>query len=254
MEWYYFVIGPYFFIFGSCIASFINVVALRAPEGKSFNIGRPACPDSGVQLRAYDLIPIFSYLILGGKCRSCKQKISVRYPLTELAGGLLFVLAFWRYGLSYEALNACLLISLLLCVFLIDLSTMTIPNGLVLAFAAPCLFDLFLTGMEGIWSRVIGFFIISVPMLLLWYFIPGCFGGGDIKLIAVCGFLLGFEAALMAAFFGIVSCGLAAGFLLVTHRAKKGAHIAFGPYLAAGILAARFFYEPVIGFYLSLLR
>lgn len=254
MEWFYLVLSLYVFVLGCCIGSFVNVAALRLPEGKSFVKGRSECPLCGAQLHACELIPLFSYLFLRGKCRSCKGQISPRYPVVEAACGFLFLLCFWWYGFSYEALLGCLIVSLLLCVFLVDAGTMTIPNGLVLAFFAPCALDLLLTGLDGIWWRVLGFFVVSVPMLLLSKFIPGSFGGGDIKLIAVCGFLLGTGPVLFAAFLAIVSCGFAAIGLLVSKRVKKGTHIAFGPYLAAGILLARLFYEPVINTYLSWLQ
>lgn len=130
---------------------------------------------------------------------------------------------------------------------------MIIPNGLVLAFLAPIAFDLFLTGFSGIIGRVIGFFAVSLPMLLLTCLIPDAFGGGDIKLIAVCGFLLGWKAILLAAFFAVVGCGLVSMVRLALKKVNKGDHIAFGPYLAAGILAARLFYTPIMNAYLSLL-
>lgn len=242
----------YAFFLGGCIGSFVNVVALRTANDTSFLRGRSHCPKCGATLRGVDLIPVLSYLFLRGRCHACHARISLRYPVTELVSGGLFMLCLWQYGLSLEALNACLLASLLLCVFLTDLDTLTIPNGLVLCFLAPAALDVWLTGGADIWGRVIGIFVISLPMFLLTLLIPDCFGGGDIKLMAVCGFLLGWRAALMAAFFAIVSCGLFALILLLTKRAKRGDHIAFGPWLAVGIFAAKLFYLPIMTAYLSL--
>ncbi len=253
MTWVYSLLYVYIVLIGCCVGSFLNVVALRSGSGESFVKGRSHCPSCGVALRLWELIPVFSYLFLRGRCRTCRVRISPRYLLTEMALGGVFALCFWRYGLSLETVNACLTASLLFCVFLIDLQSMIIPNGLVLAFLVPIAFDLFLTGFSGIIGRVIGFFAVSLPMLLLTCLIPDAFGGGDIKLIAVCGFLLGWKAILLAAFFAVVGCGLVSMVRLALKKVNKGDHIAFGPYLAAGILAARLFYTPIMNAYLSLL-
>lgn len=254
MGWFYTVFYIYIFIFGSCIGSFLNVVAERTAEGKSFIKGRSQCPICGNTLTALDLIPVFSYLFLRGRCRHCKEKISPRYLITELVCGGAFVFCFWWYGFGLEAVTVCILAALLLCVFLIDMQTMTIPNILILFFLAPAILEVCRTGSTGIWDRAIGFFVISVPLLILTLIIPGCFGGGDIKLVAVCGFILGYQAMLFAAFLSIVSCGIVSVILLAKKKIKKSDHIAFGPYLSCGILLAKFFAAPVIAAYLSLLN
>jgi leader peptidase (prepilin peptidase)/N-methyltransferase len=246
---YYF----YIFFLGACIGSFINVVALRIPQKTGFVNERSLCPNCGKTLRYIDLIPVFSYIILKGRCHNCKSHISLRYPFVEIISGALYVLCFWWYGFSFFAVNSCILVSLLLCVFLIDMDTMTIPNGLILCFLIPCAIDLWLTGFDGMATRMIGFFIISVPMYLLTLLIPDSFGGGDIKLMAVCGFLLGYKAGLLAAFIAIIIAGIFATFLLIRKKVKKGQHIAFGPFLTIGIFVSKLFYYPIFGFYLKLL-
>jgi len=249
----YFLYYFYIFFFGAAIGSFINVVSLRLPQEIGFVKGHSACPNCGNQLRKRDLIPIFSYLFLRGRCHHCKSKISLRYPLVEIINGTLFLICFWWYGASLFALNSCILASLLLCVFLIDMDTMTIPNGLILCFFLPCALDLWLTGCGGMIPRLVGVFVISLPMFLLTLLVPDSFGGGDIKLMAICGFLLGYKATLLAAFIAIVVAGIAAAFLLLSKRVQKGEHIAFGPFLALGIFIAKLFYYPIFGFYLNLL-
>lgn len=249
----YFMYCFFVFILGAVIGSFINVVSLRLPQKIGFVSGRSVCPHCGKTLRPLDLVPIFSYLFLRGRCHHCKAKISPRYPLVEIAGGLLFLLCFWWYGLSLQAFNGCILAALLLCVFLIDMDTMTIPNGLVLCFLFPCALDLWLTGGDGLLTRAIGIFIISLPMYLLTLLIPNCFGGGDIKLMAVCGFLLGYKASLLAAFIAIIAAGIIATCLLLGKKVQRGGHIAFGPFLTIGIFVSKLFYYPIFGFYLNLL-
>ena len=191
----WFLLYLYSFLIGFCVGSFLNVAALRAAAGESFVRGRSHCPSCGETLRVWDLVPLFSYLFLRGRCRYCHAKISMRYPLTEAAAGGLYVLCLWRYGLTLQMMNAWLVASLLLCVFLIDMQAMIIPNGLVLAFLAPILCD----------------------------------------------------------FFAVVGCGLVCMVKMALKKVKKGDHVAFGPYLAAGILAARLFYTPVMDAYIALL-
>ena len=243
----------YIFLIGCCIGSFLNVAALRSAEGISFIKGRSHCPHCGETLRWKDLIPVFSYLFLRGRCRYCRTHIPARYLFTVGACELLFVLCFVWFGFSLKALNACLLAALLFAVFLIDMQSMVIPNTLVLFLIVPCVFDLCLTGFTGFWGRVIGIFAVSVPLLLLSLVIPGCFGGGDIKLMAVCGFLLGWGPVLLAFFLAVVSCGGVSMVRMAAKRVKKGDHVAFGPYLAAGIFVSYLFYTPLIEGYLSLM-
>lgn len=249
----YILLYTYIFLFGCCIGSFLNVVALRCSSGESFIRGRSHCPQCGETLHVGDLVPVFSYLFLRGRCRYCHTKISPRYPLTEAVGGILFLICFLWFGFTWKAVNACLLAALLLCVFLVDMDTMTIPNPLVLCFVVPACIDFWLAGFSGIWGRLLGMVVISVPLLLLALLIPGCFGGGDIKLTVVCGFLLGWGPMLLAAFAAVVSCGIISAVRLALKKVKKGDHVAFGPYLAVGILTAYLFYTPVMTMYMSLL-
>ena len=248
----YCLLYGYIFLIGCCIGSFLNVAALRSASGASFIKGRSHCPHCGETLRWKDLIPVFSYLFLRGRCRYCRTHIPARYLFTEGACGLLFVLCFVWFGFSLKALNACLLAALLFAVFLIDMQSMVIPNPLVLFLIAPGIFDLCLTGFNGFWGRVIGIFVVSIPMLLLSLAIPGCFGGGDIKLIAVAGFLLGWKLTLLAFFISVLIGGSYAVYLLLSRKTQKGAHIAFGPYLCAGIMISLLYGETLIQRYLSL--
>lgn len=252
MEWYDGVLYIYAFILGCCVGSFINVAVLRTVKGDSFIHGRSHCPDCGSTLRAWDLIPVFSFLLLRGRCRYCKVRISARYPLTELSCGLLCMVCYWRFGLTMQLLVALLLLFLLLCVFLIDMDSMTIPNGLVLCFLVPAGLALCAAGMDGFVWRLWGMAAVSAPMLLLALLIPDCFGGGDIKLMAVCGFILGLGPVVLAFFLAVVSCGAVCAVLLLSGKSKRGEHIAFGPYLACGVLIAYLFYEPIMTGYLSL--
>lgn len=263
------------FLFGLCIGSFLNVVAWRLPNKISFVKGRSFCPNCQHRLAAKDLVPLFSYVALGGKCRYCKAKISKRYPLVELLCGCLFVWCTWELGFTYAAFVACVTAAILLTLSLVDYDTQTIPDSLIVALLVPCALSLFAEG-PGLMSRIIGFFCVSVPLFLLAYFISGSIGFGDIELMAVCGFLLGWKNILLALFIGVILGGVfGLPVYIKLMRKKKSAeqlkideetlteeereqrkeeqhpHIPLGPALSAGIFLSLLYGERLIHWYLS---
>lgn len=242
----------YSFLIGICVASFINVVIWRVPQGISIAKGRSFCPACHHELKWSDLFPIFSYLFLKGKCRYCGSKIPVRDTLIEVIGGVAAVFFFLKYPFEWDALLVLSIFMILLAITMIDFDTMEILNGLLLALMIPVVIMTVLHPEITILERIIGFFCISLPMYLLTLLIPDCFGGGDIKLIAVCGFLLGWQSTLLAAFIAIMIGGCYAVFLLMRKKSEKGAHIAFGPYLSVGIMVSLLYGKFIINWYLSL--
>ncbi|TYC87570.1 prepilin peptidase [Acetobacterium wieringae] len=245
-----FILYLYIFVIGMVIGSFLNVVIYRMPREISVAKGRSFCPNCNAPIKGYHNIPIFSYLWLRGKCADCGGPIAIRYPLVELFSGLLAVLIFAVYGFSFAWLVVFSAGAILICITMIDFDTMTIPNGLIIALMIPALLSFFVFPEVGLLSRVIGIFIISLPMLVLALFIPDAFGGGDIKLMAVAGFMLGWGNTLLAAFIGIILGGVVAVYLLVKKTADK--HMAFGPYLCIGIMTGLLFGDIIIYWYLNL--
>lgn len=245
------LITGYIFIVGSCIGSFLNVVAWRAPRGLSPARGRSFCPACGAPIRAYDLLPVVSFLVLRGKCRRCGAKIPLRDFLVEGLMGVAALAVCDRFGFSWAALLAFLFLCLLLLVALIDQDTMTIPDPLVLCIAAVGLASLLVWDIP-LKSRVIGAFCISLPMLLLTLCIDGAFGGGDIKLMIPCGFLLGWQATLLAGFLAVLTCGGLAIYLLAAKKLERGGHLPFGPYLSLGCGVALLYAGPILNWYFSL--
>lgn len=238
------------FVFGAIIGSFINVVIYRVPKQSFLKEKRSYCPSCKTQIKSYDLIPVLSYLILGGKCRQCKQKISIRYPLVELFCGIMAVLSFLRFDFTYKTPLAFGVVVILVAIFMIDFATMEIPDGLTIAVIPFAIWAIFVFDNVTIMERIIGFFIISVPMLLLTLAVKSAFGGGDIKLIAVCGFLLGLQNVVFAMFVAILLGGSYAVYLLVTGKSKRGAHIAFGPYICIGVAVSMFYGAEIVSWYL----
>ncbi len=230
-----FLLYLYVFIIGSSFASFINVIVWRMIQGISFVRGRSFCPKCHKILIWKELIPIFSYIFLKGKCSKCENKIPVIDVVIEIIGGCIGIFCFYYYLLSWEFLLAFSVFMLLLLIALMDIKTMEIPNTFILALCVPVFFSVFIYPETDLFSRISGVFIVSLPMYGLVCLIPDCFGGGDIKLMAAAGFLLGWKLTLLSFFIAILLGGCFAGYLLCKKKINRYSHIAFGPYICVGI-------------------
>lgn len=237
------------FLYGIVIGSFLNVCIYRIPKQENIVKIRSHCMKCGYQLKWYDLVPLFSYLCLRGRCRSCKQKISVQYPLIELLNGALYCIVFAVYGISVEALLYALLASALITLSVIDFRTYEIPVGINIFILALGLIRIATDYTH--WSDyAVGFFIVS-GFLYLVHLVTGGrgIGGGDIKLMAASGLLLGWKQILLAFVMGCII-----GSVIHIARMKisgQGHMLAFGPYLSIGILISALAGDQMIGWYLS---
>lgn len=237
------------FIFGSILGSFYNVVIYRLPRKESIVVGSSHCPSCNTPIKPYDLIPVLSYFILGGKCRNCKKPYSFRYPLIEFISGFLFALTYHVYGFSWLTLIGVILASTLLVITMIDIDTMEIYDTFqVLLFL---LAIAFITQSNlPLGDHLIGFFIISVPFYIIAVITNGM-GGGDIKLIAMGGLLLGWKATLVAFFIASVSGGIVAILLVLLKQQGRKSLIAFGPYLCLGIYLAFLYGNTIFSWYIN---
>jgi leader peptidase (prepilin peptidase)/N-methyltransferase len=238
--------------FGLAIGSFLNVLVYRLPRRQDFVRGFSHCPACRHRLHAKDLIPLASCLFLRGRCRYCGARISPRYFLVEAVTGAAFLLLFLTGRNAWQAALGCAVFSILLCITLIDADTREIPDSLNIALALCGILAIWLMPEVTLPARLIGIVCASLPMLLLAFAVEGAFGGGDIKLMAAAGLLLGWQNTLLAFFVGIILGGLYGAALLVSGRRGWKEHFAFGPCLCVGILAALFCGEHVIGWYLGL--
>ncbi len=201
------------------------------------------------QLHWYDLIPLLSYLLLRGRCRQCRKPISIQYPLIEAANGLLWVLNFFFCGFSWDSLLLCGAVSVLLVIGVIDFRTYEIPVSLNLTLAILAAVGM-LFHLQDWLTYVLGIAAASGILLLLFLLTKGRgIGGGDIKLMAAAGLLLGWKLVLLALFLG---CFYGSVIHITRMKLTKESHVlAFAPYLAMGIVTALWVGEPILNWYLT---
>lgn len=237
------------FVAGLIIGSFLNVCIYRIPKGEDIVFGRSRCRTCGETLRWYELIPVISFLCQRGKCRHCKEKIPVQYPLVELANGLIYVWVVAVCGWTWDSLLFCICSSTLLVVGIIDERTFEIPLGcnILIGVLGGVHLLLDLTHWQ---DYVIGMCIVS-GLFLITYILTRKkgIGGGDIKLMAAAGLLLGWQKILLALFIGSVA-GMVIHLTLMKIEGKSKV-LAFGPYLAAGIFAAMLYGDAILTWYLN---
>lgn len=237
------------FLYGITIGSFLNVCICRLPKKENIVTTRSHCVSCGYQLKWYDLIPLFSWLVLGGRCRKCKARISVQYPVIEALNGGLWLTIFFVCGVGIETALYCVLASALLALSVIDFRTYEIPIGFNLVIFALGLIRV-LTDLTNWTEYAIGFFAVSAPLYLIYLATKGRgIGGGDIKLMTSAGLLLGWKLILLAL---VIGCVL--GSVIHVLRMKlAGAErvLAMGPYLSAGIFVSALWGERVISWYLG---
>lgn len=242
----------YIAILGLFIGSFLNVVGLRIPRGESIITPPSHCPSCDHRLGIVDLIPVLSYVFLRGRCRYCGVRISPIYALIELLTAGLFVYAYLNLGLQLELLTAWTFIAILIAITISDIHTMLIPDKIV--FTGMFLFILLriFTHALPYTDYLIGFFLGGGIFYLIAVFSRGGMGGGDIKLLAMIGLVLGWKLTLLtillSSFIGLVISGI----LMLIGKVKPKSAIPFGPYIALAALLAYFQGEELINWYVTL--
>jgi leader peptidase (prepilin peptidase)/N-methyltransferase len=243
---------------GLAIGSFMTVVAARVPAGESLIHPRSHCPVCGAQIRNRDNVPVIGWLLLRGRCRDCGARISIGYPLLELATGLLVAGAFFVFDDALVALPQAVLLAMLPAISAIDIERHIIPNKLVYPALIGLPVLLVLTRLLGapvdLRGMAIGF-AADGGVLFLVALVSGGMGMGDVKLAALIGVVLGalgLRYVAVAAGAAIVLGGVGGIVALIAGKGRKGA-IPFGPYLAAGAVVAAVAGEPIARWYLRTL-
>ncbi len=255
------------FALGASIGSFINVVVYRLPARLSVLWPPSRCPRCLNQLKAHDNVPVLGWVWLRGRCRYCKTKISIRYPVVEGITGIIFLIIFWEFQVSIITIGYWAFCSWLLALSLIDLDTMTLPNvltksGLVLGICFQMALGFF---SQGGWIGLVNHLMIAIvgAVLGLWLFDAIAFlgsmalgktamGAGDAKLAAMMGSWLGWKYLLLASFIACLVGVIIGGGAMLLSQQRVGQKIPFGPFLALGAVITVFSGELILSTYLSL--
>lgn len=273
------LIAVFIFLFGLIIGSFLNVCILRIPGGKSIVLPASACTKCGAAIRPYDNIPVVSYLLLGGKCRKCKTKISPMYPVVEFLTGLIFLACYEAFGLTFETLKWAIFSAIMIVLVFTDLRERILPDvvnytGLAMGLAM----SLFTKPSDGtaLWlanhtfdfppptpvvSLADALFGAAIGSSLLWLVSEAYFrlrgregmGLGDVKMMLMAGAFLGAKRTLLTIFVGSV-LGSVLGLAFILARRKGSEYeLPFGTFLGMAAVLVVFFGTPVINWYQSLL-
>ena len=249
----------YVALIGLVVGSYLNVVIYRVPRDLSTVLPRSRCPGCDALIRARDNVPLISYLLLGGKCRQCKSRISWRYPCVEAATSLLFVASAMRFGIGLQGLVAAAFASAMLALTLIDIEHMILPDVITLpGIAIGLVLQPWLawTPTREAW---IGAFLGAACLYsvdMAWYLLKGQhgFGLGDVKMLAMIGAFLGWKGVLITLFFATSSGALVGIAFLASGRIELSGKLPFGAFLAPAALVTLFFGSPILQAYLALLQ
>ncbi|PUB12314.1 A24 family peptidase [Paenisporosarcina sp. OV554] len=242
-----------FFIYGLIFGSFFNVVGLRVPKNESIVTPPSHCTICDRRLTFKDLVPVFSFVFLKGKCRGCGTKINWIYPVIELTTGVLFAFAFWEIGSSFELIVAILFISMLVIITVSDLAYMLIPDKVLLFFGVLLIIARAFSPLEPWWDSIIGAVGGFGLLLLIAILSKGGMGGGDIKLFAVIGLVLGIIPTLLTLFLAAF-IGAIVG-VIHLRRSKQGRKtpVPFGPSIALAAIIVYFYGTQMLDWYTNLL-
>jgi leader peptidase (prepilin peptidase)/N-methyltransferase len=245
------------FVFGAVVGSFLNVCICRMPKDESVVSPPSHCPRCDYQIRWYENIPLFSYILLRGKCRGCGTHISLQYPLVELLNGLLSLALFIKFGPTLTFLALFLFCSALVVITFIDLEHQIIPDeislsgiviGFVFSFILP--WQTWLNSLLGILLG--GGSLLLVAYSYQWLTGKEGMGGGDIKLLAMMGAFLGWKSVLFIVFASSLIGSVVGVTMMLVQKKDSKLAIPFGPYLAFGAVLYIFFGRQLIHWYLNL--
>lgn len=254
------------FWLGASIGSFLSVVIHRMPAGLSIVYPPSRCPQCGHQLRLWENIPILGWLRLQGRCANCHSAISARYPLLEAGCGMVFMLIFALFDLSWQTLGYWVFFGWLLALALIDIDTMTLPDALtqsgliaglgyqaIAGFAATAMVSGAIAQfMEGMVGAVVGIWLVDMIAIAGSVALgQTAMGGGDAKLTAMMGAWLGWRLLLLAGFLACAIGAFGGGLAMATGILSRRQAFPFGPFLALGGLIAAIWGQAIVAAYLG---
>ncbi|HVE46366.1 MAG TPA: prepilin peptidase [Acidimicrobiales bacterium] len=242
---------------GLAVGSFLNVVVHRVPRKESVVSPRSRCPGCGMQLAPRDNIPVVSWLLLRGRCRTCQQPISPRYPLVELATAVLFAAVALRLGADWALPGFLIVVAGLVAISAVDLERFIVPNRILyptLFIAAPLL--ILAAAVDGDWSgartSALGGVMAWGLLLTIHLISPKGMGFGDVRLAGLIGMMLGWLSlghVLVGLFLGFLTASMVGVGLILAGRRGRKDRVPFGPFLAAGAVLAVLFGRPILSWY-----
>lgn len=240
-------------IFGMVIGSFLNVCICRIPNEESISYPPSHCTNCNHRLMPFDLIPIFSFAFLKGKCRYCRKKISFQYPIIEALNCIFYIIIFFKYGISITALKYCILTSILIVISFIDYKTQYVYRsttifGAISGFLFLLVhFIVYKNGvLDSILGGIIGFLIIKIIVV-----ITKGMGDGDAEIAAVCGLFLGIKGILIGLFLGFIIGGVSGIIIIIFKLKKLKDKIAFGPFIAIGVFISMMWSNEILEWYIK---
>ena len=244
------------FILGLIVGSFSNVCIYRIPKNESIVYPASHCTKCGSHIKPVDNIPLLSFILLKGRCRNCKSKISIQYPIVELLTGLIYLIIYLIYGLSVQSLIYIILSAALIIIAFIDLNEQIVPDvislpgiviGFILSFFVP--YISFINSALGI--VVGGGIILIIGLVGSVIFKKEVMGGGDVKLAAIIGAFLGLKYIVISLFLGFFLGALAGIFLILSKIKSREDMVPFGPFIVLGSMITLLWGEKIISWYLG---
>lgn len=243
-------------LYGLLIGSFLNVCIYRIPRDESIAFPPSHCPRCNTNLKWYDLIPVFSFILYRGKCRYCEGEISTQYPLIELFNAIIYLILSYKFNLTIDFLFYAFISSVLIIITIIDIKEMIIPDSLVLTI-------LILSILHKVSNYIlyknpinlldsIGGLVLSGGVFIIIILVSkGGMGGGDVTLIGSLGFILGIKYIFLTIFLSFILGAIISIFLLITKIKGKKDPIPFGPFIILGFMITLFWGEKLINWYVN---
>ena len=253
---YYDINAILIFILGLIVGSFSNVCIYRIPRNESIIYPVSHCPKCYSKIKPFDNIPLLSFILLKGRCRNCKNKISIQYPTVELLTGLIYLIIYLIYGLSVQTLIYIILSSALIIIAFIDLKEQMVPDVISLpGIAIGCILSFFVSYISFI-SSALGVVVGGGIILIIGFagsliFKKEAMGGGDVKLAAMIGAFLGWRYIIISLFLGFFLGALTGIILIITKIKKREDAIPFGPFIVLGSFITLLCGEKIITWYLG---
>jgi len=244
------------FILGLIVGSFSNVCIYRIPRNESIIYPASHCPKCRSNISPKDNIPLLSYILLKGRCRNCKNKISIQYPIVELLTGLIYLIIYLIYGLSIQSLIYIILSSALIIITFIDLNEQIIPDeislpgiviGFIISFFVP--YISFINSALGLLAG--GGIILIIALGGSAIFKKDAMGGGDVKLAAMIGAFLGWRYIIISLFLGFFIGALAGIFLIISKIKSREDIVPFGPFIVLGSFITLLWGKNIISWYIG---